>query len=108
MGSQDWIIAVVAGAPLTSVGGVWLLGLVLDHVGQKLTVGRAFSLIGMLLFNGALISVTAICTYRGYVSYNLFHPFGWIWFFGIVWFILLLLFFLAGNDRKRVADFIAD
>jgi hypothetical protein len=61
-----------------------------------------------MVFNGGLIGATALCTYRGYVSYNMFHPYGWVWGFGILWFVLLVLFYCAGSRRQSVGKMIND
>lgn len=106
MRPQDWVLALVAGAPLTSVGGVWLLGLLYAQLIENLTPARMFSALGMLVLDGVLVGSGAVALMRSYASYHWFHPYGWAIAYSIVWLILMLVFFFAGEERKGVLDFL--
>lgn len=41
---------------------------------------------------------------RAYTVYHWFHPYGWIIAFGIVWVILLVIFFITGENRQAASD----
>lgn len=104
MRPQDWVLALVAGAPLTSIGGVWLLGVLYSHISEKLTIGRALGALFLLVFNGVLAGSGAVALMRAYTAYHWFHPVGWVVGFSIAWLVLLVIFFITGGERQTTPE----